>query len=174
MTVGGAASTGDPFSAMAAQPMVFILAGVGLAAVSLFDAFTVPALHDDLAATGPGLVVVAAMTALGGDLLNLVGRLFQVAGAVAGSRRLVYLYAAFDLADTILNTAGFLLVAASFTSFGALFWRIDRRLAVVGLACGAFTLLAQFPGLGGLLAVASTGYLLWYAFLALRYAKASR
>lgn len=173
LLVGGVAmswASGAP----TAPPWVPFLAAVGLGGVSLFDAFTVPALHDDLADDGPGLVLIATMTALGGDLLNVLGRLFQLCGALALTDGRAEAFAIFDTADTVTNGAGFLLVAVSFTSFGVLWRRRHRLLSVVGVAAGALTALAQVPQLAGLLSGASACYLVWYVALAAHYARLLR
>ena len=56
---------------------------MALAAVSLFDLGTVPALHDRLSGHGPALVLCGAGTAAVGDMLGIVGRLLQGLAGVA-------------------------------------------------------------------------------------------
>lgn len=143
------------------------LGPAALAALSLFDMFTVPALHQKLAARGPALIMVATGTALTGDLMGVVGRLTHVAAVMSLSLgghddRTEVL----QLLQTTLNTGGFLLVAVSFTTFGILFTRDGhRRLGIVAILAGTLTAAGQLPDLDVLFYVANLAFVAWYAAL---------
>jgi hypothetical protein len=173
--------------AIADNPWPFAVAGVGLTLVSLFDIFTIPALHLALGRYGRVLVTVATLTAVLGDLLGIVGRLAQTAvvplglqgggpaGAVnsSGNGRLLGAAEALNVLDTTVNTAGFVLVSVSFTCFGLLLLRgFSRPLGCVAIVAGLFTLLGQIPALAPLFLVANVAYIAWYVGLARRFRRA--
>lgn len=142
-----------------------------LAALSVLDMFTVPALHQTLRRHGPVLILVATGCALIGDLLGVTGRLTQlsaVAGAAQGwpaPQSMVL-----DLLQTTLNIAGFLLVSVSFSAFGVLFVRCGARvLGAVAVAAGVLTAAGQLPGLAPLFYLANAAFLAWYAALFLSF-----
>lgn len=111
--------------------------------------------------------MVATGTALTGDLLGVVGRLTQLAAVTSES-----LGGREDQAETLqllqttLNTGGFVLVAVSFTTFGVLFARADRRrLGLVAILAGTLTAAGQLPNLQVLFYLANLAFVAWYAAL---------
>lgn len=165
LTTSGPAS--GPTSAGSWMSSLAWLGPAALAAISMFDIFTVPALHQTLGRHGPAAIVVATGCAVLGDLLGVVGRLTQVSVLLsqqrgwpdAGSRLL-------DLLQETLNTAGFLLVAVSFTIFGVLFGRIGARvLGVVAVVAGVATAVGQVPPLQPVFYLANVAFLAWYVGL---------
>ncbi len=129
--------------------------------------FTVPALHLTLARRGPALVLIATGCALIGDLLGVVGRLTQRA---AVSRRLGGRpdvgFDVLDLLQQTLNTAGFCLVAVSFTCFGVLFRRAgSRALGAAAMLAGVLTGIGQIPPLQPAFYLANLAFIAWYAGL---------
>jgi hypothetical protein len=153
---------------------------VGLTLVSLFDIFTIPALHLALGRYGRVLVTLATITAIIGDALGILGRLAQTAlvplglqsDAADGARGtgLVGAGQVLDVLDTTINTAGFVLVSVSFTCFGLLMIRgFSRPLGWVAIVAGLFTLLGQVPTLAPLFMVANVAYIAWYVGVARRF-----
>ncbi|MGV8910195.1 MAG: hypothetical protein ACOH1Y_14535 [Propionicimonas sp.] len=147
------------------QPALFLSAAVLLALISLFDLFTIPALHHALRGYGRGLVLVATMTASVGDLLGVLGRLVQaseVPAAFLGSAEVALL----AVLEQVLNTSGFVLVSVSFAAFGLLMLRGSRRwLGWVGLLAGGCTAIGQLPGLSLAFALANVAFFGWYVGL---------
>lgn len=175
LLVGGTAmaltSGGGPSSAAAvASAGRLALAGpIALAAISLFDLFTVPALHQTLRSYGDALVLVATGCAGVGDVLGVVGRLTQEA-AVVSALDGDGVSTALDTLELCVNTGGFALVAVSFSSFGLLFWRAgERALAIIAITTGVATGGGQIPGLEPLFYLANAGFLVWYIALIVRF-----
>ena len=87
--------------------------------VSLFDLFTIPALHATLGRYGRVLIVLASAAAVIGDLLGVIGRLAQTALVPIGLQappgpagtELLAAGHVLGVLDTTLNTAGFVLVS---------------------------------------------------------------
>lgn len=169
--------TADMLTAIGANPWPFLAGGVGLVLVSLFDIFTIPALHAALGRHGRVLILIASATAVIGDLLGIVGRLAQTAlvpvglqsadgaGSDALAAGLVL-----GVLDTIVNTAGFLLVSVSFTCFGLLMVRgFSRPVGWVAIVAGVFTLVGQIPVLAPLFMVANIAYIAWYVAIGRRF-----
>ena len=176
LLVGGVAmswvSRGGPSSAAAAATagQLALLGPVALAAISLFDLFTVPALHQTLKSYGYALVLVATGCAGVGDLLGVAGRLSQASAVVTALDGGTGFAVALDTLERSLNTGGFVLVAVSFSSFGVLFWRAgERSLAIIAIATGILTGSGQFPGLEPLFYLANVGFLAWYIALVVRF-----
>ena len=170
MTSRSAASTVDTLAAIAANPWPFLAGGLGLVMVSLFDLFTIPALHAALGRYGRALIVVASATAVIGDLLGVMGRLAQTAvvpigmqSADAGATGLLSAGSVLDVLDTTFNSDGFVLVSVSFTCFGLLMLRgFSRPIGWIAIVAGLFTLLGQLPLLAPLFMVANVAYIAWY------------
>ncbi|MGV8849108.1 MAG: hypothetical protein ACOH16_06145 [Propionibacteriaceae bacterium] len=176
LLVGGAAmswaSRGGPSSAAAAAAagQLALVGPVALAAISLFDLFTVPALHQTLKSYGYALVLVATGCAGVGDLLGIAGRLSQAAAVVTALDGGTAFARALDTLERCLNIGGFALVAVSFSSFGLLFWRAgERALAIIAVATGILTGGGQVPGLEPLFYLANAGFLTWYVALVIRF-----
>jgi hypothetical protein len=181
MVGGGAmALTSRPGAGMATilasiadHPVPFVAAGVGLALVSLFDLFTIPALHLCLGRYGRVLVTLATGTAIVGDLLGILGRLAQTAVVPLVLQTTAHAGTGIEVLgvlDTTFNTAGFLLVSVSFTCFGLLMMRgFSRPLGCIAMTAGLFTLLGQVPILVPLFMVANLAYIAWYVGLARRF-----
>lgn len=167
LTSGGGSSSG---AAVATAGRLALIGPVALATISLFDLFTVPALHQTLRSYGTALLLVATGCAGVGDLLGVAGRLAQEAAVVTALDGRTDGTAALDTLERCLNSGGFALVAVSFTSFGILFWRSrERALAIVAIATGALTGGGQLPGLEILFYLANAGYLAWYVGLVVRF-----
>ena len=153
-----------------AAPVVHAVAAVALGLVSLADLGTIAALHDHLHRHGPQLVLLAAGTAVIGDLLNITGRLAQAAlvGVALSPRSDLAPSAALALTtlEATLNTAGFVLVAVAFAAFGVLFLRSGRRLlGLVAMVAALGTALGQIPSAEPAFYLANVAFLLWYAAL---------
>lgn len=165
-TAGGGSSSE---AAVATAGRLAQIGPVALAAISLFDLFTVPALHQTLRTYGTALLLVATGCAGLGDVLGMTGRLTQeaaVASALGGDA----FSAALDTLERCLNTGGFALVAVSFTCFGILFRRAgERALAIIAIATGVLTGGGQVPGLEMLFYLANAGFLTWYVALVVRF-----
>ncbi len=164
---------GDPWGPVKENPGLFWCAALALALVSLFDLFTIPALHLRLHLGAPALVLVATATAAVGDLLGVLGRLVQGAevpaalGSPAGADLLA-------IVEQTLNTAGFALVSVSFTCFGfAMLRGSSRWLGWVGLVAGACTAVGQVPGFEGAFALANVAFIAWYVGLAMTLRRTS-
>jgi hypothetical protein len=167
LTAGGGPSSG---AAVATAGRLALIGPVALAAISLFDLFTVPALHQTLKSYGYALVLVATGCAGVGDLLGVAGRLAQEAAVVTALDGGTGLAMALDTLERSFNTGGFVLVAVSFSSFGLLFWRAgERALAIIAIATGVLTGGGQLPGLEVLFYLANAGYLAWYTGLVVRF-----
>jgi hypothetical protein len=160
-----AAAGADAWRPLRENPGLFWSAAIALALISLFDLFTIPALHATLHRRHPRLVLVAAVTAAAGDLLGVVGRLVQgaeVPAAVASASGADLL----AILEPTLNTAGFVLVSVSFTCFGlAMLGGRSRWLGVVGLLAGTATAVGQLPGLEGVFYAANIAFAAWYVGL---------
>lgn len=169
MAIAGALSAAeptDPWRPVRDHAAVFAGAAIALALVSLFDLFTVPALHQRLSARNPGLILVATLTAAVGDLLGIAGRLIQ-AGEVPAASSSPEGAALFSILEQTLNTAGFILVSVSFCCFGiAMLNGFHRWLGIVGIVAGASTGLGQLPGLEPVFAAANLAFIAWYVGLA--------
>jgi hypothetical protein len=182
LTTRPGASSADVLAAIGANPWPYVAGGVGLTLVSLFDIFTIPALHTTLGRHGPVLIVLASATAIIGDLLGIIGRLAQTALVpvglhTAGSPGTEQLAAGqvLDVLDTTINTAGFLLVSVSFTSFGLLMLRgFSRPIGLIAIVAGLFTLLGQIPPLSPLFMVANVAYIGWYVGIGCRFRREVR
>jgi hypothetical protein len=154
----------DVWGPVQEHPGLFWSAALALALISLFDLFTIPALHLRLHAGHPKLILLATVTAAVGDLLGLLGRLVQgaevpAAASPAGADLLAIL-------EQTLNTAGFALVSVSFTCFGfAMLRGFSRWLGWVGLVAGVCTALGQYPGLEPAFALANLAFIAWYVGL---------
>ena len=72
-----AAAGADVWRPVRENPGLFLSAAIALALISLFDLFTIPALHVLLHRRHPRLVLVAAVTAAIGDLLGVLSRLVR-------------------------------------------------------------------------------------------------
>jgi hypothetical protein len=171
MAVGGIllakAPGDDAWGPLRDQPGVFWSAAVLLALISLFDLFTIPALHQALRRFGPGLVLVATMTASVGDLLGIIGRLVQASEVPAASRAAADVDVLAAL-EQVLNASGFVLVSVSFVAFGVLMLRgFSRWLGWVGLLAGGCTAIGQLPGLSLVFYLANVAFLAWYVGLAI-------
>jgi len=164
-------------AAIAANPWPFLAGGVGLTLVSLFDLFTIPALHSALGRHGRVLIILASAMAVIGDLLGVIGRLAQTAvvpiGLQSTGRAGTELLSAghvLSVLDTTINTAGFLLVSVSFTCFGLLMLRgFSRTIGWIAIVAGVFTLLGQIPTLAPLFMVANVAYVAWYIGIGRRF-----
>ena len=165
------ASAASSAAATSASPFFALLGAAVLAAISLFDMFTVPALHATLRSRGPALILVATGLALVGDMLCIVGRLTQYAAAGSAISGLSPdVSSALDLLEHTVNTDGFLIVSVSFASFGVLFWRYGVRwLGLIAIATGVLTGLGQVPALGVLFMGANAGFIAWYVGLFLHF-----
>lgn len=157
-------------AAAGAHPGLHGGAAVALALISLADLGTIMALHDHLQRYGSLLVLVAAGSAVLGDLLNIAGRLAQVAIVpVAGSNateRAPSAALTLDALERTFNTAGFLLVAVAFAAFGVLFLRAGRRaLGMIAIVAAGCTAVGQVPMAEYVFYVANIAFLLWYAAL---------
>ncbi len=166
MSALGGASVAD-VGVVRLHPAPALIGSAALAAVSLFDAFTVPALHRTLRSSGTVLILVATGCALTGDLLGIVGRTVQHAAAqtalMGGSAPSV---AALDQTQRSLNAFGFVLVAVSFATFGVLYRRAGHRwLGATALSAGLLTGLGQVPGLQPLFYLANVFFVAWYVGL---------
>ena len=151
---------------MRENPGLFWSAALALALISLFDLFTIPALHLRLHAGHPTLILLASGTAVIGDLLGILGRLVQGAEvpAALGSSSDATLLA---IVEQTLNTAGFALVSVSFACFGLAMVRgFSRWLGWVGLAAGVCTAIGQVPGLDAVFLLANLAFIAWYVGLA--------
>ncbi|MBK7720694.1 MAG: hypothetical protein IPI32_00345 [Austwickia sp.] len=149
------------------RPILTVVAGVALAAVSLFDLGTVPALHDRLSGHGPALVLCGAGTAAVGDMLGIAGRLLQGSLGVLGPEADLASARLISATEGTLNAAGFVLVGVAFVCFGRLFRRSGSpRLGIVGILTGVATALGQLPGLTPLFLAANVGFIAWYVGLA--------
>jgi hypothetical protein len=146
--------------------------------VSLFDLFTIPALHATLGRHGRVLIVLASAAAVLGDLLGVIGRLAQTAlvpiglQATTGPAGTELLAAGHVLGvlDFTINTAGFVLVSVSFTCFGLLMLRgFSRAIGWIAIVAGVFTLLGQIPLLAPLFMVANVAYIAWYVGIGRRF-----
>ena len=130
--------------------------------ISLFDLFTIPALHLRLHAGHPALILLATGAAAVGDLLGMLGRLIQgaeVPAAIASSSDADLL----AILEQTLNTAGFVLVGVSFACFGLAMLRgFSRWLGWVGLAAGVCTAVGQLPGLDAVFLLANLTFVAWY------------
>ncbi len=152
-------------------PALPALAALALACVSLADLGTIAALHDHLHRHGHRLVLLAAGTAIVGDLLNIAGRLAQLALVPIAQSDRTDLAASAAVATEALNdtfnTAGFVLVAIAFGAFGVLFFRQGHRLlAAVGVVAAIGTAVGQIPALVPAFYVADIAFLVWYIALA--------
>lgn len=191
LIVGGAAtaltaragtSTAEVLAAIGRNPWPFLAGGVGLALISLFDIFTIPALHAALGRHGRVLITLASATAIIGDLLGILGRLAQTALVPLGLQTthasgtdLLAAGHALGVLDTTINTAGFLLVSVSFTCFGLVMLRgFSRPIGWIALVAGAFTLLGQISMLAPLFMVANVAYIAWYVAIGRRFLLAGR
>ena len=161
-----AAAGDDLWRPVRENPGLFWSAALALALISLFDLFTLPALHLRLHAGHPTLVLLATGTAAVGDLLGVLGRLMQAAevpaalSSAAGADLL-------SIVEQTLNTAGFELVGVSFTCFGiAMLGGFSRWLGWVGLFAGACTAVGQVPGLEAVFTIANLAFVAWYVGLA--------
>lgn len=156
---------GGTLMAIPVESHLGLLGPVMLAAISVFDVFTLPALHERLRGHA-ALVLIATGCALIGDLLGVVARLIQTSAVAAAGRGLSESAQTLDIQQQVLNTGGFLLVSVSFTAFGVLFMKAGARLlGIAGLAAGVLTSLGQFPTLEVAFYVANLAYLTWYAAL---------
>ena len=161
-----AAAGDDLWRPVRENPGLFWSAALALALISLFDLFTLPALHLRLHAGHPTLVLLATGTAAVGDLLGVLGRLMQGAevpaalSSASGANLL-------SIVEQALNTAGFALVSVSFTCFGfAMLGGFSRWLGWVGLVAGACTAVGQVPGLEAVFTIANLAFVAWYVGLA--------
>ena len=157
----------DAWRPVRENPGLFWSAAVALALISLFDLFTIPALHLRLHAGHPALILLATGTAAVGDLLGVLGRLVQgaeVPAALASSSDADLL----AIVEQTLNTAGFVLVSVSFACFGVAMLRgFSRWLGWVGLAAGVCTAVGQLPGLDAVFLLANLTFVAWYVGLAI-------
>jgi len=156
----------DPWRPVREMPALFLSAALALALISLFDLFTIPALHLLLHRDHPLVILVATVTAAVGDLLGVLGRLVQAAevpaalGSSSGADLL-------GILEQTLNTAGFALVSVSFACFGfAMLRGFSRWLGWVGLAAGVCTAIGQVPGLEVVFLLANATFVAWYVGLA--------
>ena len=181
-TAAAGTSTAGILVAIGNNPWPFLTGGVGLALVSLFDIFTIPGLHAALGRHGRVLILLASASAIIGDLLGILGRLAQTAlvpvglqAATAGQTELLAAGNVLSVLDTTVNTAGFVLVSASFTCFGLLMLRgFSRPIGWIAIVAGVFTLLGQIPWLAPLFMVANVAYIAWYVGIGRRFWQAAR
>jgi len=195
MTARAGTSTAATLSAIGANPWPFVAGGVGLVLVSLFDIFTIPALHAALGRHGRVLILLATATAVIGDLLGIIGRLAQTAmvplavqtpsnvtGAVNGTvastgaetGELIAAGHVLGVLDTTINTAGFLLVSVSFTCFGVLMLRgFSKPIGWIAIVAGVCTLIGQIPALAPVFMVANVAYIAWYVGIGRRFLRAA-
>jgi len=182
LTSQGGTSTTDVLTAIGANIWPFVAGGVGLVLVSLFDIFTIPALHAALGRYGRVLILLASATAVIGDLLGIIGRLAQTALvpvgvqlAHGGGSQTLAAGLVLGVLDTTINTAGFVLVSVSFTCFGLLMLRgFSRPIGWIAIVAGVFTLLGQIPPLAPLFMVANVAYLAWYVGIGRRFWQLAR
>lgn len=178
LTSQAGTSTADVLAAIGTNPWPFLAGGIGLVLVSLFDLFTIPALHATLGRYGRVLIVLASAAVVIGDLLGVIGRLAQTAlvpiglQATAGPAGTELLAAGHVLGvlDFTVNTAGFVLVSVSFTCFGLLMLRgFSRPIGWIAIVAGVFTLLGQVPAPQPLFMVADVAYIAWYIGIGRRF-----
>jgi hypothetical protein len=170
LTSQAGTSTADVLAAIGTNPWPFLAGGIGLVLVSLFDLFTIPALHATLGRHGRVLIVLASAAAIIGDLLGVIGRLAQTAlvpiglqATKAAGTELLAAGHVLGVLDFTINTAGFVLVSVSFTSFGLLMLRgFSRAIGWIAIVAGVFTLLGQVPALQPLFMVANIASIAWY------------
>ena len=182
LTAQTGTSTADVLAAIGKNPWPFLAGGVGLALISLFDIFTIPALHAALGRHGRVLIVLASATAIIGDVLGIIGRLAQTAIVPLGLQTtqasrpdLLAAGQVLGVLDTTINTAGFLLVSVSFTCFGLLMLRaFSRPIGWIAIVAGVFTLLGQIPTLAPLFMVANVAYIAWYVGIGRRFWQAAQ
>ena len=182
LTAQTGTSNAEVLAAISKNPWPFLAGGVGLALISLFDIFTIPALHAALGRHGRVLIVLASATAIIGDVLGIIGRLAQTALVPLGLQTtdaagtdLLAAGQVLGVLDTTINTAGFLLVSVSFTCFGLLMLRaFSRPIGWIAIVAGVFTLLGQIPTLAPLFMVANVAYIAWYVGIGRRFWQAAR
>lgn len=149
--------------------------------VSLFDIFTVPGLYTVLRRDGYKLVVIAAITAVIGDLLGVISGLIQTA-LLPLSTRLIGSSSAMNTMllstaetvvtlESVISSAGFVLVGVSFLCFGMAILRgtFGKWIGWVAIAAGIFSILGQLPSLAALFMIANIAYLLWYIGISTRF-----
>jgi hypothetical protein len=169
LLLGGSLLSVRPSTSVAGNAWLTAAIGAGaaaLAALSVLDMFTVPALHLTLSRIGPRLIVLSTGCALTGDLLGLVGRLTQLAAQVSALRD-SSAAPVLELLQHTINTGGFVLVAVSFTVFGILFVRRGSRvLGVIAIVAGVCTMVGQLPSLEPVFYLANVAFIAWYISLA--------
>ena len=184
LAISGSAATAnvDQLLTLADQNRLILTIGyIAILLISLFDIFTVPGLFAALRRDSHTLVVIAAITALVGDLLGLTGGLIQTA-LLPLSKRLIGASSAISYAllanaemvvilESIFSTVGFLLVGVSFICFGLAILRgtFGKWIGWVALAAGVFSILGQIPLLAAVFMLANVAYLLWYIGIATRF-----
>jgi hypothetical protein len=182
VTSSAGTSAAGVLAAISTNPWPFLVGGVGLVLVSLFDLLTIPALHTALGSDGRILILLASAAAIIGDLLGVIGRLSQTAIVPVGlqdkgaaSVELLAVGHTLNVLDATINTAGFLLISLSFTCFGVLMLRgFSRPIGWIAIVAGAFTLLGQIPTLTPLFMVANIAYIAWYIGIGRRFRRAFR
>lgn len=159
---------------------------VAIVLISLFDIFTVPGLYSALRRDGNSLVVIAAITAIVGDLLGVSGGLIQTALLPLSTRSIgassvtsTMLHATAEtvvVLESIFSTAGFLLIGVSFACFGVAILRgtFGKWIGWVAIAAGILSILGQIPALAALFMVANIAYLLWYIGIGTRFNRLAR
>jgi Domain of unknown function (DUF4386) len=185
LTSAAGTSTAGVLAAIGTNPWPFLAGGIGLVLVSLFDLFTIPALHATLGRYGRVLIVLASAAAVIGDLLGVIGRLAQTAmvpiglqatpGPGPAGTELLAAGHVLGVLDFTINTAGFVLVSVSFTCFGMLMLRgFSRNIGWIAILAGVFTLLGQIPLLAPLFMVANAAYIAWYVGIGRRFWRMAR
>lgn len=179
LTARTGTSIAEVLAAIRVNPWPFLAGGAGLVLVSPFDIFTVPGLHAALGHHGRVLILFASTAAIIGDLVGMLGRLAQTAlvplglqtGAGLGpGTGLMAAGRVLGVLDSTTNTAGFLLVSVSFTSFGILMRRgFSRPIGWIAIVAGVFTLLGQIPTLPPLFMVANDAYGAWCVGIGRRF-----
>ncbi len=184
LAISGSVSTANVDQLLTVIDQKWLTLTIGYVAIiliSLFDIFTVPALYTALRRDGKPLVVIAAITAVVGDLINVTGGLIQTALLPLGTRLIgasnatssVLLASAETVVvlESIFSTAGFLLVGVSFSCFGVAILRgtFGKWIGWVAIAAGILSILGQIPVLAALFMVANIAYLLWYIGIGTRF-----
>jgi Domain of unknown function (DUF4386) len=184
LAISGSANTANVDQLLTVIDQKWLILTIGYVAIvliSLFDIFTIPGLYTALRRDSNTLVVIAAITAVVGDLFCVIGGLIQTALLPLGTRLIgassaisTVLFTSAEtvvVLESIFSTAGFLLVGVSFSCFGLAILRgtFGKWIGWVAIAAGIFSILGQIPSLAVLFMVANFAYLLWYIGIGTRF-----
>jgi len=182
LAISGGATTASADQLLVAinqNLLIFTVGCVAIILVSLSDIFTVPGLVTALWKNSRALTGMAAISAVVGDLLGVIGGLIQAAlipmsqaptnARSANVQTVIFM-------ESTFNTAGFLLVGVSFLLFGFSILRgtFGKWIGWVAIAAGGFTILGQIPVLAMLFMLANLTYLLWYIGLTARFSRLAK